>query len=302
MAFIVFAVALLSSVISQDQDLELECAFSVDWIGDYTCILQNIEVLDPEQNVIIVGEHVEGRTNDDVTIVDVLNSNTPFMIPQIFTTFPSITHLEISNSNLESINIPDSVRLRMLVVDRNNISRIENGTFANQDELWYLNARDSNIQEIDEDGFVGLGAIVSLVLIGNQIESIAPRTFHPLVNVSYLDLEVNRLTSIGDGVFSQNTRLSSLYLGFNQIEKISPTFSAGFGDNLGFIDLEQNECVSRRFEIDSDDDFTRIILHNSLRTCFNNFQGTPSNLRRVVLEFQGPLRLYDEFNNLIASL
>lgn len=259
-------------------------------------------MLDPLANVTFGGDHLEGRSNGDVSNVDILYSNTSFMIPQLFTTFPNLSTLEISLSGLQSINIPDFIQLRRLLIDRNNISRIERAAFVSQRRLTYLNARDNIIREIDEYAFVGLSSLESLVLIDNHIENLAPRTFQPLTNISYLDLEGNRLTSISADLFSQNTQIRSLYLDFNQIEEISPRFSANLGDKLRYIDLEGNNCIDRRFSINDDDDFSRIILHNSLRTCYNNFNGQTSDLKRVTLEFQGPMRLYDEFDNLIVSL
>ena len=299
LALVILAVY-VGSVISQD--IIVECNFYVDWNQTYVCILREITVLDPSQNVTFGGTHVEGLTNDDVTFVEILYSDTPFIIPQMFTTFPHINVLRISYSNLQSINIPDSVQLLELWVDRNNISRIESRTFENQESLRYLNVRDSKIQEIDEDAFIGLSALESLVLMDNHIATLAPRTFHPLINVTYLDLNRNNLTSISDELFSQNTQIVNLYLDFNQIEEISPRFTTGFGETLRYIDLEGNNCVDRRFEIDNKDDFSRIILHNSLRTCFNNFQGTIPDLKRITLEFEGPMKLYDEFGNIVASL
>lgn len=258
-------------------------------------------MLDPEQNVVFGGEHIEGYTNENVTIVEILYSDTPFIIPQLFTTFTALEMLMVSFSNLLTVNLPDSTQLRQLYLDRNNIERIENTSFGNQSHLWYLNLRESNIREIEEDAFVGLGALESLVLIENPIESFHPRTFHPLVNVMYLDLEFLLLTSIGDELFSQNTQVQSLYLGYNDIREISPRFSANF-ERVRYIDLESNECVNRRFELSPDDEFSQIILHNSLRTCYTNFNGTTSDLRRVTLQFEGPLRLFDEFGNMIASV
>lgn len=289
--------AALSSALSQD--LNLDCYFSLSW--EYECSLNHIEVLDPSQNVVFGGEHIGNRTNDEVRIVRISNSETPFIIQQIFTTFPNIIELYIYNSNLQSIDIPHSIHLTEIYIYGNNISRIENGTFEDQTNVLHLNLRDNGIQEVDEGAFVGLEHLTSLNLIGNHIRTFEPRTFHPLRNLTLLDLERNNLTSIGDDWFSQNPLISILYFEYNQIEEISPRLMSSF-ENLLHIDLSGNACIDRSFYLDSNDDFSVIVLHNALRSCYNNFIGEVSDLRRVILEFEGPLKLFDEFGNLVASL
>lgn len=290
-------IAALSSVLSQD--LILECDFFESW--QYECEFNHITVEDPTQNIIIGGTHLEGRTDDDVRIVWIRNSNTPFMIQQIFTTFPNLDELYIHNSSLASINIPESAQLSEVYLDNNNITRIQNGAFGSQSNLWYLNLRENNIQEIEEDAFLGLSALETLNLIGNHIETLAPRTLHPLTNLTVLDFERNSFTSINDEWFSQNSRIRILFLEFNQIDEVSPRFFGRF-DNLEHVDFSGNVCVNRNFYIENDDDFSVIGLHNALRRCYNNFVGEVSEMRRVTFEFVGSMRLFDEFGNLVANV
>lgn len=294
-----FFVAALSSVLSQEEDLTLECFFGDTW--QYECFLTQIEVLDPTQNVVFVGEHTENRTDDDVRIVRISASTTPFIIQQLFTTFPNIDELYIANSHLESIEIPDTVHLSDIEIYGNNITRLENGTFDGQASLINLVLRDNNILEIDEDAFAGLGALVHLNLLANHVEELAPRTFQSLTNLTSLDMERNRLRSISDELFSNNPLLTVLDFEANLIEEISPRLLSNFNSLLHF-DLTGNICVGRNFYLDSEDDFSFISLHNALRTCYNNFIGEVPVFKRVILEFLGPLRLFDEFGNIVASL
>ena len=292
-------IAALSPALSQD--LSLGCDFFDEYNG-YGCLLNNITVLDRVQNLTIGGEHIGNFTNDDVRIVRITNSNTPFVIEQIFTTFENLRILQIYDSHLESINLPNATHLRDIYVVGNNISRIDNATFVNQPQLLYLSLRNNQILELDEDAFVGLASLESLVLIANHIQNIALRTFHPLVNVTYLDLERNNLSSIGNEVFSQNTHLRNLYLEYNQISEITPRFTSGFGSSIAYINLVGNVCIDQSFSVSVGDEFGRILIHNGLRTCFQNFIGTVPELREITFQFRGPLRLFDEFGNLIASV
>lgn len=292
-------VALVSSAAAQES-ITLNCQFLTTVFGEYTCRLLGIEVLDPAQEVIVGGEHVEGQTNDDVQVVQIRNSNTPFVIPQLFAAFPNVLELDIQNSNLQVLSIPAGIQLEYLTLYRNNISRIENGTFIGQSGLEFIEAMDNRIEVIEEDAFLGLEGLLGLMLIGNRIRALAPRTFHPLENLIFIDLERNLIERIEDGTFAENPELLSIYLEFNQINAVSPTFTAGFGINMEYVNLQGNRCINRPFALR--DPIDLILLNNALNPCFNNFIGETPQTRRITLEFQGPLSLFDEFGNIIARV
>jgi Leucine-rich repeat (LRR) protein len=259
-------VAALSSAVAQD--VTIQCTFQISIFNEYACRLEAIEVLDPTANVIIAGNHLPNRTNDDVLVVQIRASNTPFMIQQLFTAFPNIYELDIHQSNLQSINVPRSVQLIWLVLYRNNISRIEGGTFDGQNSLNYLELEGNGITELDENAFVGLQRLSALILIDNLIEVVLPRTFHPLRDLTYLEFERNRLTSIRD-IFVTNTNLYSIYLNQNQINDISPEFAASLRTNLRFLNLDRNLCVDNAFLINVENDWS--LLDNALQACRSNF-------------------------------
>lgn len=280
------------------QDITLNCQFVVSF-GDYGCILSEITVLDPTQTVIIGGQHVGNRTNDDVNVVLIYSSNTPFIIPEIFSTFPNTVELEIDFCNLQSIKIPDTVRLEWLDVFGNDIERIDSDAFTNQTSLAYLFLTLNGIQEIDENAFEGLSDLLILQFAINDVEQLEPRTFRPLPNLLVLDLEANFLRSIGD-IFSENRNLQNLYLEYNGIEEIHPRFNVNLRNSLQVTYLYLNVCVNRGFYLDSEVEWG--IMNSFLRSCFLNFNRTTSDEKDYGMEIHGPLRIYDEFENLIGSV
>lgn len=163
--------------------------FGSHLFDDYGCLLINITVLDPAANIVFVGQHLDNLTDSDVLSMVIVNSNTPFMMPQMFTTFPNMDELLIFSSNLQSINVPSSAQLFYLtrLLYDNNISRIESGSLRGQSRLTYLELSSNNIQEIEEDAFVDLEALNTLVLVGNQLQEIRGTTLHNLTNLIYLD-------------------------------------------------------------------------------------------------------------------
>lgn len=281
------------------QNIEIACVFQWTIFTEYACRLENITVLDPEVGVTFVGEHLGEMTDADVEVVQIRNSNTPFMIPSMFTTFPNIFELDIQSSNLESIDIPETVQLIWLIIYNNNISHIGSGTIRGQDRISYLELMSNRIETIDEDAFNDLGTLNSLVLINNQLQEIQGSTLHNLTRLSYLDFERNNLTRISEHTFSQNTILYSLYLEFNQIEAIHPRFASEL-TNLRFINLIGNGCVNRSFPLQDERGWME--MNAALQTCYNGYNGTVPELRTITMQFTGNLAIFDEFGNIIARI
>lgn len=286
---------------SSSQDIELVCEFEI-FIGEYTCWLSNIEVLNPLANVTVTGEHVEDRNNSDVETVRIRNSTTPFMIQQIFETFPNMMEINIQDSHLESLRIPDSVQLTYVYLNGNNISIIEASSVTglnNQRQLRDLYLIDCQIGEVDENAFVGLENLTgAVVLIRNQIQEIRPGTLDPLVNAYRIDYERNNLTRIEEATFARNTALERIYLEYNQINEVSRNFLSNNRENLLSINLNGNRCVSQSFFFGSDAEWS--FFNNAMQGCYTNFDGSSPDTRRVTMEFVGSIAIYDEFGNILA--
>lgn len=284
------------------QEITVDCQYGLTIFNEYYCFLQDIEVTDPAATVTFGGTHVGERTENDVEIIIIFNSTTPFMIPEMFTTFPNVNDLTIENCHLESIEIPEFVQLYWLDVYLNNITRISSNSFRNQSILFYLFLEGNNIETVDEDAFDGIGsASFILSLYRNNIRELAPRTFHSLTEIFYLDLEGNSLESISAELFSQNVELGILYLDSNQINEVEPGFADNFIEYINFIGMLGNICVDQEFILGSNSSF--MIMNNALFTCYNNFSnGTTDGSRRLGMEYQGPLRIFDEFGHIISTV
>lgn len=104
-------------------------------------------MLDPAANVTFVGNHTGENTDANVNVVEILSSNTPFIIEQIFTQFPNVIGLEIINSQLQTLRIPEFAILEDITLRGNNVSRIESNSLANQTNLVWFSATNNSILE-----------------------------------------------------------------------------------------------------------------------------------------------------------
>lgn len=291
-------VAVFSPALSQD--VTVECEFIMTRYDEYFCHLTDIEVLDRSANVIFEGQHVADHDNDRVEFVLIRDSRTPFIIPQLFTTFPNLVDLEIDNSGVESIELPDNTNLISLLMNDNNITRIENGTFANNPQLLFMFLINNTIREVEANAFIGLEDMLSLELNENRISALPTTLFAPLVHARHLDVEGNLLTRIEEGTFSENRALVSLFLESNQIHAIAPTFLDNLRETLIIVSLGANECVDSFFVTNTDAQWTA--MQNGLATCYRNFNEGTSPRRRIILEFTGSLVITDIDGNHILTV
>lgn len=290
--------AIIDIVSAQDQ--EIRCDFQVIE-DDYYCLLLEIEVTDPTANLIITGEHADGRSDEDVDTVQIQRSTTPFLIPEIFTTFPNLKTLFVSYSGLESVSrIPDSVQLHHIMLIGNNITRLVNNTFESQSELRNLEIILSELEEVEEDAFVGLEALEVFAILYNRVGHLSERTFHPLINVNAIDLRANLIERIPDELFATNTNLETLLLEQNQISAISPRFLQPIRASLQTIHFFQNNCIDRGFELKNDAVWS--FLTAALSDCFSNWlQLGRDDVRESRVNFRGRMRINDGFGNLVFS-
>lgn len=288
--------------ISSQDVLELECQYEWNEFNEYVCLLIAINVPSRETAVVFTGEHVPGYNETDVRTVVILFSNTTFIMPEIYTTFPNMIELNIEFSNLKEIDpIPDTVQLQYFIVYFNDVLVIRDDTFATQSEsLVYAELMLNDMEILEENAFVGLDTTIIMALRYNELQDIHPRAFWPLTSASLVDLGWNNIERIEDEMFSMNQRLSSLHLERNSITAISPIFSREIRDNLVLLILEANPCIDRYFVLD--ENIIWALMHNSLQNCYANFVGSDGqDTRTITIEFRGALKLYDENGNIVFA-
>lgn len=250
---------------SSQNAVTVDCNYLI-FGGEYVCSLNGIEVTDPTAEVTFGGIHLDGRTELEVDVVWILDSNTPFMIQSIFTTFPNINELTIEESNLQSISIPANSSVEWLFLYGNNISRLEAGTLQ-APILFYFEAIDNGILAIDGGFFDQAPDTRYIDLSVNNITELAAGSFAP--GAVLIDLYRNGLAVIEEGLFVNNSILVALYLDRNVIVDIHPSFITGLPANLQYVAMAQNECFSGNLEVTSDG--LRMMANNALNQCFRNF-------------------------------
>jgi hypothetical protein len=227
----------------------------------------------------------------------------PRIVPEIYSTFPNMTELDIHFSGLLEIDpIPSTVQLEYFIAYGNNLTTIANGTFATQSEtLWYLQLIRNQLTSLEQDAFQGLGEVLIIFLLFNDIETPPPRVFFPLTKLVAIDFEGNRFRRIHHAHFLQNNDVSMIFMENNAINEISPQFAFGLRNNLDILFQYENLCIDRAFVDINTDDIVKAFMFNSQQRCFNNWLQNENRTRTLSLDFQGPLKVLDDFGNLLIT-
>lgn len=240
---------------------------------------------------------MEGMNETNVDVVGIYFSDILFIMPEVYTTFPNMNVLDIEFCALEVVDpLPSGLpNFEYFFSFFNWVEVIQNNTFENVGEtLLWIDFELNELEEIELDAFVGCESLEVVEVYYNRIVQPPVGTFAPLTNLLVLDIATNRLGFIDETLLANNTELFALFVEDNRIDRIAPNFSSTF--TLEVFAAYDNECIDRGFDID--DPIVLAFMHASLQRCYDAFVGIEPNATRTVrFEFQGPLRLSDEFGN-----
>ncbi|KAG5679103.1 hypothetical protein PVAND_008696 [Polypedilum vanderplanki] len=152
----------------------IECKYYLEVDFGYECIVDNQEVFTGNRVIIenAIGQHEDGRTNDDVERFYITNATNlkyfPKNINNIFK--KGLTKIAIQNSNLIEITSED---LKVYP------------------KLKFLLLNGNQLKVIREDTFKFNPALEWIVMFSNKIKHIDPKSFSALKNLEILDMRAN---------------------------------------------------------------------------------------------------------------
>lgn len=249
----------------------LDCHFLVSG-GFYTCQIDGQSVPENENlQFLIGGRHLQGNNNNDVLWVQIFDSSIPFIIREIFTTFPNLMHLHISATGLKNLRSGDFTNARNLlsitITGANPLNTIPPNAFIGASNLSHLEVWRGQITTINEGAFNGLGNLSTLRLENNTIAELHPNVFSPLISLERLTLNENLLEFLDGKLLENNRRLIQFWARLNRIDAIGRTLF----DNtqVGNLDMLANVCVGY-WIISGEGPLSRWSLNDTLGRCFEN--------------------------------
>jgi len=295
----------LSSVVKA-QTVNLNCGFHLLFNDVYMCAINNVAVPDNENlEIVFGGQHLGDRSNADVTRVEILNSSIPFIMVQLFTSFPRLEGLTYFTNltRFQPNAFANAANLQEFIMANSpDLQTIPANAFAGASALNWIMIRDSGIQTIDENAFNGLPLIRGLLLNRLQIRELPINVFQHSPLLWEVQLNGNFLEVLPGRLFEANPLVEWMFISYNRINAIERNF-LDFLPALERFDLRNNICA---------DDYWHTIrpgvtldtIRDGLSVCFDNFDGaTPEpELKTFVIELRGHLTVRDENGTEIITL
>lgn len=197
----------------------IECIYDLTSTG-YRCnaLINNPTGIDFSS---ITGQHLPGRTDAHVQIVNILSQNTR-NFPGIFCRqFGNVQEISIVQSNLEIVEssaFADCRAMERVIINENSVTSLPSNLFANSPRLHHVSFLFNHISQIHANAFFGT-SIEFLDFGNNQITAINSQWFVPISNtLRSLDFFNNLITQVSDGLFSTLSNVEFLMIGRNSIQ------------------------------------------------------------------------------------
>lgn len=280
------------------QNFNIFCDFILSDM--YTCQLLGVTISDNENaNIIIGGEHQPGLGDINVARVIILWSNIPFIITQLFTSFPFLDTLYMMGSGLTRIQTNAFNRahnLRVIeFIENPEFRAIHANGFLGATNLRWIDFHANQIDHIHEAAFSGLISLETLFLDVNQIHELPAKLFQPLIKLEWVVISDNQLETLDGSLFANNSNVERLSIARNRIDAIGRSFLDGMPKLLMFNTLE-NICANNVWFIDGVG-VTLDTVRQGLTTCFDNsvdVEVPKDDVRKFTLELRGTLIIRDE--------
>ncbi|XP_066544634.1 leucine-rich repeat-containing protein 15-like [Amia ocellicauda] len=131
-------------------------------------------------------------------------------------------------------------RLRVLLMNDNNISSIEDGAFSFLESLHRLDLSCNKISALSDGFFRGLGSLRDLLLSENQLMALPSRSLQHLDNLQKLILSRNDIGFIEIRAFGHLTQLRQLHLDKNKLTILGYSIFSML-KSLEILSLQENQ-------------------------------------------------------------
>ncbi|CAG9798479.1 unnamed protein product [Chironomus riparius] len=263
----------------------------------YTCDLTIINPNGLNNFNEISGQHLNGKSNEDVFYIYSYNSganstNIPSVICQ---QFPNLDRIQIQRFGIRAVDdysFSNCKKIQYIYINENYISQIHENSFQNNPDLLRLSLQYNQIAVLPEKLFINLNKLQMLDLGQNRISTLPTTAFNTLISLDFLLLNNNLLTNLPANVFNALKNMTMIYLDSNKLDVIH-AFPFGvlpklktanlhsnkiyaidekFIDNtsINLINMPGNICADKRIE----DLTTRYVLRRELKQCFDNYKIT----------------------------
>lgn len=169
-----------------------ECNFyHADWLPvelNYSCYATIIPTGDNEFLTNVTGNHLDGRTNEDVEFLDTWYQFLLDRIPRgIATFFPNLKGIEWFTAGLKTIEAQDLepfTNLQLLSIPNNAIISLDGDLFKHNSKLQWLSLHGNQLQRVGHNLFAGLHDLTFANFLHNPCIHIVAETSEDVKNLN----------------------------------------------------------------------------------------------------------------------
>ena len=174
------------------------------------------------------------------------NNSLGVLAPGLFTGLEHLTLLDLSSNDLSSEWVNGEtfrglVRLNVLNLAHNRLTKIDSILFRDLYSLQMLNLENNKIFYINEEALSGMYNLHTLILSHNQLKTLDERICNGLFLLSYLILDNNKIETVGADSFKNCSNVEDLNLSGNKL-RVVPTAISHL-KSLRTLDLGENQLV-----------------------------------------------------------
>jgi len=151
-----FLVISMVSLANEAFGIVLECEYKYHtsyWGSKYTCMATNLVTTMTDRNVTqVLGQHLPGKTNDDVDKVFIEHQNCPYLPINLGSHFKSLEVIYIMKSKVQFLmnkDLEGLTKLRIFDVSYNPIERLNNDFFIGHQTIEIISFYECQLKVIE---------------------------------------------------------------------------------------------------------------------------------------------------------
>jgi len=192
----------------------------------------------------IQGEHVQGASDDNVTIIENSENFNTFYFPKIICEkFNNLQKIVIKNSEIENIpfgSLDKCVNLEIIQISSSKLKRLDFELLEKCEFLIELIIEDSDLRNIPGDLLISCLSLRTLNLSGNKLSFLNKNLLKNKENLEILNLSKNKIQGFPKNFFKNLKSLKKLDLSNNSIAILSLNWFTNL-KNLAELNLSNNQ-------------------------------------------------------------
>ena len=233
---------------------DLDCSYSYDNGGRYTCLTMNLK-LEKDNKLIesVKGQHLPGKEQINVEGLLIVFSRNKFLSSDIFKKFPNLKVLNMwyyTSATIVKGNFEGAQHLEQIHINNHHIEELSDNIFSGATKLVRIEMKMNGITSISSQTFAGLTTLQYIDLDHNHLKSLPKGLLNDLIHLKYVSFFGNILESIDGDLLKNNLELTFVSFSNNFLSVIGSNLIKQH-KKLILANFNNNHCISSSLHYDT---------------------------------------------------